>query len=276
MCGCVSLSKLGVSYWCVHGRLAARRVQRQMQCSPRKGGINLPQASSLLLLGEAEKEDKDALPSLDTFLAKHTSEDNASFEQIMEVAKEKEKVKHAWLYSAEEEYTRVGNCLGSVSALPGGHSQQGNTIHCVSAKAQFSGSCHCSLFPCAVLFSPLLSDKNSADLVAEVSSLLKALRLQSTAQSAGIAVLGSLFCKQQHQGEQLSTVPVVSPSALHYLQLDCVSYFSFLFLLSVITHSAAEAQSCVSMVGCAAFPSCLQGRSRSCSGPALSVSNHQQ
>lgn len=95
-----------------------------MQCSPRKGGINLPQASSLLLLGEAEKEDKDALPSLDTFLAKHTSEDNASFEQIMEVAKEKEKVKHAWLYSAEEEYTRVGNCLGSVSALPGGHSRE--------------------------------------------------------------------------------------------------------------------------------------------------------
>ncbi|NXS05472.1 ESS2 factor, partial [Oxylabes madagascariensis] len=59
--------------------------------------------------GEAEKDDKDALPSLDTFLAKHTSEDNASFEQIMEVAKEKEKVKHAWLYSAEEEYTRRQN-----------------------------------------------------------------------------------------------------------------------------------------------------------------------
>ncbi|XP_071619078.1 splicing factor ESS-2 homolog [Heliangelus exortis] len=54
--------------------------------------------------GNAEKDDKEALPSLDSFLAKHTSEDNASFEQIMEVAKEKEKVKHAWLYSAEEEY----------------------------------------------------------------------------------------------------------------------------------------------------------------------------
>ncbi|KAM6403780.1 splicing factor ESS-2 homolog [Rhynochetos jubatus] len=56
--------------------------------------------------GESEKDDKDALPSLDSFLAKHTSEDNASFEQIMEVAKEKEKVKHAWLYSAEEEYAQ--------------------------------------------------------------------------------------------------------------------------------------------------------------------------
>ncbi|KFQ15480.1 Protein DGCR14, partial [Leptosomus discolor] len=59
--------------------------------------------------GEAEKDDKDALPSLDTFLAKHTSEDNASFEQIMEVAKEKEKVKHAWLYGAEEEYAQRRN-----------------------------------------------------------------------------------------------------------------------------------------------------------------------
>ncbi|KAM4649263.1 splicing factor ESS-2 homolog isoform 1-T1 [Amazona ochrocephala] len=56
--------------------------------------------------GGAEKDDKEALPSLDSFLAKHTSEDNASFEQIMEVAKEKEKVKHAWLYSAEEEYAQ--------------------------------------------------------------------------------------------------------------------------------------------------------------------------
>ena len=82
------------------------------------GGINLSQASSLLLLGEAEKDDKDALPSLDSFLAKHTSEDNASFEQIMEVAKEKEKVKHAWLYSAEEEYAQVRMWLSCISALP--------------------------------------------------------------------------------------------------------------------------------------------------------------
>ena len=70
------------------------------------------------MLGEAEKDDKDELPSLDSFLAKHTSEDNASFEQIMEVAKEKEKVKHAWLYSAEEEYAKVGKGLSCISALP--------------------------------------------------------------------------------------------------------------------------------------------------------------
>lgn len=52
---------------------------------------------------DVEKEEKE-LPCLDRFLAKNTSEDNASFEQIMDLAKDKEKVKHAWLYEAENEY----------------------------------------------------------------------------------------------------------------------------------------------------------------------------
>ncbi|KAM4050142.1 splicing factor ESS-2 homolog [Anomaloglossus baeobatrachus] len=54
--------------------------------------------------GEKTEEGAEELPSLDNFLAKHTSEDNASFEQIMEVAKEKERAKNSWLYEAEEEY----------------------------------------------------------------------------------------------------------------------------------------------------------------------------
>lgn len=56
--------------------------------------------------GDSEKaeEDGEELPGLDNFLSKHTSEDNASFEQIMEVAKEKERAKNSWLYEAEEEY----------------------------------------------------------------------------------------------------------------------------------------------------------------------------
>ncbi|XP_056387667.1 splicing factor ESS-2 homolog [Hyla sarda] len=67
--------------------------------------------------GDSEKteEDGDKLPSLDNFLAKHTSEDNASFEQIMEVAKEKERAKNSWLYEAEEEYKQR---LQSNLALP--------------------------------------------------------------------------------------------------------------------------------------------------------------
>lgn len=53
-----------------------------------------------------EKEDKE-LPCLDRFLAKNTSEDNASFEQIMDLAKQKEKLKHSWLYEAEAEFKEV-------------------------------------------------------------------------------------------------------------------------------------------------------------------------
>ncbi|KAG5834892.1 hypothetical protein ANANG_G00266380 [Anguilla anguilla] len=55
--------------------------------------------------GKGEEEEKP-LPSLDKFLAKTTSEDNASFEQIMELADDKEKVRHAWLYEAEAEYNQ--------------------------------------------------------------------------------------------------------------------------------------------------------------------------
>lgn len=54
-----------------------------------------------------DKKEKE-LPSLDRFLAKNTSEDNASFEQIMDLAKDKEKLKHAWLYEAEAEFKQVG------------------------------------------------------------------------------------------------------------------------------------------------------------------------
>ncbi|PIK40969.1 hypothetical protein BSL78_22182 [Apostichopus japonicus] len=42
----------------------------------------------------------DANLSLDKYLSKHTSEDNASFVEIMEVAQEKVRQKHAWLYEA--------------------------------------------------------------------------------------------------------------------------------------------------------------------------------
>ncbi|XP_018605025.1 splicing factor ESS-2 homolog [Scleropages formosus] len=53
---------------------------------------------------EGEQEEEKELPALDRFLAKNTSEDHVSFEQIMELAKEKEKLKHAWMYEAELEY----------------------------------------------------------------------------------------------------------------------------------------------------------------------------
>ncbi|KAM6901199.1 splicing factor ESS-2 homolog [Lycodopsis pacificus] len=56
--------------------------------------------------GESKDDDKEEkeLPALDRFLAKNTSEDNASFEQIMDLAEDKERLRHSWLYEAEAEY----------------------------------------------------------------------------------------------------------------------------------------------------------------------------
>ncbi|MBW04124.1 Protein DGCR14, partial [Eschrichtius robustus] len=62
---------------------------------------------SPLLFGEAtEEEEREPLPSLDVFLSRYTSEDNASFQEIMEVAKEKSRARHSWLYQAEEEFEK--------------------------------------------------------------------------------------------------------------------------------------------------------------------------
>lgn len=60
------------------------------------------------------KEEKE-LPCLDRFLAKNTSEDNASFEHIMDLAKDKEKLRHSWLYEAEAEFKEV--CISIIIPL---------------------------------------------------------------------------------------------------------------------------------------------------------------
>ncbi|XP_049620579.1 splicing factor ESS-2 homolog isoform X2 [Suncus etruscus] len=57
-------------------------------------------------MAEEEETEKEALPNLDAFLSRYTSEDNASFQEIMEVAKEKNRARHAWLYQAEEEFEK--------------------------------------------------------------------------------------------------------------------------------------------------------------------------
>ena len=49
-------------------------------------------------------EKSDSSLTLDKYLAKHTSEDNASFGDIMAVAEEKHRQKHSWLYEAEKDH----------------------------------------------------------------------------------------------------------------------------------------------------------------------------
>uniref|UniRef100_A0A8C2H1V2 Ess-2 splicing factor homolog n=1 Tax=Cyprinus carpio TaxID=7962 RepID=A0A8C2H1V2_CYPCA len=72
--------------------------------TPRTYVPKLQHATCVLCYVSGEKADEKDLPSLDRFLAKNTSEDNASFEQIMELAEDKDKLRHAWLYEAENEY----------------------------------------------------------------------------------------------------------------------------------------------------------------------------
>ena len=50
----------------------------------------------------SSKKDKSDL-TLDKFLAKNTSEDNSSFEQIMETSAQKHREKYQWLYKKEQE-----------------------------------------------------------------------------------------------------------------------------------------------------------------------------
>ena len=45
--------------------------------------------------------------SLDAYLAHHTSEDNASFEDLMAENEAKRRVKHAWLYEREKRQEQV-------------------------------------------------------------------------------------------------------------------------------------------------------------------------
>ncbi|XP_071485470.1 splicing factor ESS-2 homolog [Diadema antillarum] len=51
-----------------------------------------------------EKSKSDTSLSLDKYLAKHTSEDNESFSEIMAKSAEKHRQKHAWLYEAEQNH----------------------------------------------------------------------------------------------------------------------------------------------------------------------------
>lgn len=55
----------------------------------------------------------DAFSGLDSFLAKHTSEDNASFDDILTESERKRQDKHAWLFEKEshqEEVVKHFNC----------------------------------------------------------------------------------------------------------------------------------------------------------------------
>ena len=74
-----------------------------IQASATPGG-NFDQTKEDVLNQQDNKEQTENTTSLDKFFAKNTSEDNASFEIIMENALQKNKEKHAWLYEKEKEH----------------------------------------------------------------------------------------------------------------------------------------------------------------------------
>ena len=66
-----------------------------------------------LLLCVTESSDLDL--SLDQFLARNTSEDNASFSELMKENDQKHKVKHAWLFEKEQQQDQVSALTYSFS-----------------------------------------------------------------------------------------------------------------------------------------------------------------
>lgn len=63
-----------------------------------------PEVSSQEIPGEFENKDstREGKTGLDDYLSTHTSEDNASFEEMMVETENKRQLKYAWLYKAEE------------------------------------------------------------------------------------------------------------------------------------------------------------------------------
>jgi len=51
---------------------------------------------------EETKEEKEVITGLDAYMLRHTSEDNASFEEIVEEGEKKRRIKWWWLHEAEE------------------------------------------------------------------------------------------------------------------------------------------------------------------------------
>lgn len=51
-----------------------------------------------------EKDKNKSELSVDKFLARNTSEDNASFSDIMKISDQKHREKHGWLYDKEKEH----------------------------------------------------------------------------------------------------------------------------------------------------------------------------
>lgn len=80
------------------------------------------EASSQKASDESIEDKTESKMGLDNYLCIHTSEDNASFEEMMVEAENKRKLKYAWLYEAEDKskaWLAIGGPTADVPAIEG-------------------------------------------------------------------------------------------------------------------------------------------------------------
>ncbi|XP_011307461.1 protein DGCR14 homolog [Fopius arisanus] len=78
-------------------------------------------SESVIAKSESTLDDgvKDRI-GLDSFLSTHTSEDNASFEEMMEEAEKRQRIKYSWLYDVEEKSKLLAIEANKIAALGDG------------------------------------------------------------------------------------------------------------------------------------------------------------
>ncbi|KAB7505474.1 Protein DGCR14, partial [Armadillidium nasatum] len=83
-------------------------------------------------LKDTSKSDKEKQYTLDEFMSTYTSEDNESFEQVMEEQDRRWKAKHPWLFESEEEHNKS---YAPNLALPSIEEQKQSKILALTGKA---------------------------------------------------------------------------------------------------------------------------------------------
>ena len=78
----------------------------------------------------------DTALTLDKYLAKHTSEDNASFDEIMATSAEKHRQKHAWLYEAEKVHGQEQKDMLALEGPKAGKPTEGSSVTTWGYKAK--------------------------------------------------------------------------------------------------------------------------------------------
>ena len=64
------------------------------------------EGKSIIVLLEDMEKAKESKHTVDSYLRKFTSEDNASFEELAALHNKKERIRNSWMYDAEEKHNK--------------------------------------------------------------------------------------------------------------------------------------------------------------------------